>query len=73
MQNRILQTRWINFFDTNYMYMDSPATTSQVSYGISINGYSTYGVYMNRSGYDLDSADYYGCPSSTITAIEIKA
>ena len=62
-----------NFFDVNYLYLDSPATTSEVSYGISLNGYSTYGVYMNRTGYDLDSADYYGCPSSTITAMEIKA
>jgi len=62
-----------NFLDTNYLYLDSPATTSAVSYGISLNTYSTYGVYLNRTGYDLDSADYYGCPSSTITAIEIKA
>jgi hypothetical protein len=62
-----------NFLDTNYLYLDSPGTTSAVSYGISLNAYSTYGVYLNRTGYDLDSADYYGCPSSTITAIEVKA
>jgi hypothetical protein len=62
-----------NFLDTNYLYLDTPGNTSPVSYGISLNGYSTYGVYLNRTGYDLDSADYYGCPSSTITAIEIKA
>ena len=62
-----------NFLDTNYLYLDTPGTTSPVSYGISLNAYSTYGVYLNRTGYDLDSADYYGCPSSTITAIEIKA
>jgi hypothetical protein len=62
-----------DFFDTNYCYLDSPATTSAVTYGISINGYSTYAVYMNRTGYDLDSADYYGCPVSTLTLMEIKA
>jgi hypothetical protein len=62
-----------NFLDTNYLYLDSPGTTSAVSYGISLNGYSTFAVYLNRTGYDLDSADYYGCPSSTITAMEIKA
>jgi len=62
-----------NFLDTNYLYLDSPATTSAVSYGVSLNGYSTFAVYLNRTGYDLDTADYYGCPSSTITAMEIKA
>lgn len=62
-----------DFFDANYCYLDSPATTSEVTYGISINGYSTYAVYMNRTGYDLDSADYYGCPVSTLTVMEIKA
>jgi hypothetical protein len=62
-----------NFLDTNYLYMDTPGNTSPVSYGISLNAYSTFGVYLNRTGYDLDSADYYGCPSSTITAIEVKA
>ena len=66
-------TAGYNFLDTNYLYMDTPGNTSPVSYGISLNAYSTYGVYLNRTGYDLDSADYYGCPSSTITAIEVKA
>ena len=56
-----------------YEYLDSPATTSALTYGIAISTYSTYGVYMNRSGNDGDSADYYGCPSSTITLMEIKA
>ena len=56
-----------------YNYLDSPATTSQVSYGISLNGYSTYPIYVNRSYYDYDQNDYYGCPISTITLLEIKA
>ena len=66
-------TAGYNFLDTNYCYLDSPATTSAVTYGFSINGYSTNGVYLNRTGYDPDQTDYYGCPSSTITLMEIKA
>lgn len=54
-------------------YIDSPASTSVQSYGISISGYSTYGVYMNRSGVDTDSSDYFGCPASSLTLIEVKA
>jgi len=54
-------------------YLDSPASTSAQTYGISLSGYSTYGVYMNRSGIDTDSSDYYGCPASSLTLIEVKA
>ena len=54
-------------------YLDSPASTSAQTYGISLSGYNVYGVYMNRSGVDTDSADYYGCPASSLTLIEVKA
>lgn len=62
-----------NVLPTCFTYLDSPATTSEVSYGISLNGFSTYPIYVNRSHVDTDSADYYGCPISTITLMEIKA
>lgn len=54
-------------------YLDSPGNTTQQSYSVAINTYSTYGVYMNRSGNDNDAADYYGCPASSLTLMEIKA
>ena len=62
-----------DIFQGTCTYLDSPATTSAVSYGISLNGYSTYPIYVNRSYYDYDQFDYYGCPISTITLMEIKA
>jgi hypothetical protein len=54
-------------------YLDSPASTSAQTYGISLSGYNVYGVYMNRSGIDTDASDYYGCPASSLTLIEVKA
>ena len=62
-----------SIFQGTFTYVDTPGNTSPVSYGISLNGYSTYGIYVNRSYYDADVADYYGCPISTITLMEIKA
>jgi len=62
-----------DIFQGTFTYIDSPATTSPISYGLSLNGYSTYGIYVNRSYYDGDVTDYYGQPISTITLMEIKA
>jgi hypothetical protein len=62
-----------DIFQGTCTYLDSPATTSAVSYGVSLNGYSTYPIYVNRSYYDADITDYYGQPISTITLMEIKA
>ena len=56
----------------SFEYLDSPNSTSAQTYGVSLSGYSTYGVYMNRSGTDTDSSDYFGCPASSLTLIEFK-
>ena len=54
-------------------YLDSPASTSAQTYQVQLNGYSTYGLAVNANAYsDLDSADYYGTPISTITLTEIS-
>ncbi len=56
------------------MYLDSPATTSPITYGISVNyvgtGSATDTVYINRSNGDTDFA-YVSRTQSTITAIEV--
>lgn len=62
-----------NWITIGYNYLDSPATTSSVTYGIQLNGYGSYSLFFNRTGYDIDSADYYGQPASTITLMEISA
>jgi len=61
-----------SWYTISYNYLDSPATTSSTTYGVQFNGYSTYSLYLNRTGYDYDTADYYGQPASTITLMEIS-
>lgn len=56
----------------NYMYLDSPASTSSQTYGIQLNPYGGNYVAVNYNVYtDPDNSDYFGCPSSTITLMEI--
>ena len=54
-------------------YLDSPATTSAITYGVDVNGYSTYVVGLNYNPYsDVNNADYFGTPISTMTLMEIS-
>ena len=56
----------------HYMYLDSPANTSTLTYGLHLNPYNGYYVAVNYNVYsDADFADYFGSPSSTITLMEI--
>lgn len=53
-------------------FLDSPATTSQITYGIEIGGWASgYNVYVNRSENDGNTANYVGTPISTLTVMEI--
>jgi hypothetical protein len=52
-------------------YLDSPATTSAITYGVQVSSIST-GTYINRTGTDSDSADMYR-GVSYITVMEIAA
>ena len=53
-------------------YLDSPATTSAITYGIDWKGYSTsYTIYLNRSYNNSDSTSYDDRPISTFTVMEI--
>lgn len=55
-------------------YLDSPATTSAITYGISINylanSAGTNVLYVNRSG-DDSNVDYVSRNASTITVMEV--
>jgi hypothetical protein len=52
-------------------FLDSPATTSAVTYKIQLNALGGT-VYLNRSGTDLDNTSYWRAASS-ITVMEIPA
>jgi hypothetical protein len=59
-------------YHMNGQYLDSPNTTSEVTYGIDIGGYSTsFAVYINRSHAYQNAADYDATPISTLTLMEI--
>ena len=53
-------------------FLDSPATTSSITYGVQWKGYSTsYAVYLNRSHANNNSTSYDDRPISTFTVMEV--
>ena len=62
-------------YDVNcvsFEYLDSPSTTSQITYSLDIGGYSTgHTVFLNRSHYDWNSAAFDSRTISTLTLMEI--
>jgi hypothetical protein len=57
-----------------FQYLDSPASTSAVTYGIDIGGYSlSFSNYINRNAAYQNFADYDATPISTMTLMEIAA
>ena len=62
---------WRTQFSVPLMYLDSPATTSSVTYGVDVR-IGTGAVYVNRSQDDSDSVNN-GRTASTITVMEVSA
>ena len=60
-----------DWFPIKYNYLDSPSSTSTVVYTVQLSGYSTFDIHLNRTHNNFDGQDYYGCPVSTITLMEI--
>jgi hypothetical protein len=52
-------------------YLDSPNTTSQLTYAVYCKSSTGPAVYINRSGRDNDAATYDGRSISTLTVMEI--
>jgi hypothetical protein len=63
---------YYDWFPVSYSYYDSPNTTSPVTYMIQLNPYGGNVIYMNRKHSWADNNDHDGCPSSTITLMEIS-
>lgn len=53
-------------------YLDSPATSSAVTYKLQLASYTTYVIYINRTGADLDTAEYDGRGASSIVLMEVS-
>jgi hypothetical protein len=54
-----------------FTFLDSPASTSSITYSVSVSCYGVYGIAVNRSWTWPDTAEYDPCFSSTITVMEI--
>ena len=71
----VLQSNADNAYGIGYLpisYLDTPSSTSSVTYKIQINGRTSYGAgYINRSAIDNNDAFSGKRASSTITAYEI--
>lgn len=52
-------------------FLDSPSTTSSITYKVQYAVYTTYVVYINRSGSDLDTSVYDARTASSITLMEV--
>ena len=57
---------------THIHFMDSPATTSAVTYKVQSQTEGSYTTYINRSSSDADSSSINRC-ASTMTLMEISA
>ena len=53
-------------------FLDSPNTTSAITYGVNWRIQSGHAVYLNRTGHDADNTNYPR-GSSTITLMEVAA
>jgi hypothetical protein len=66
--------------DTNHsmspfgmIYLDSPATTSAITYSVQMKVQTSYTMYYNRTGANADNTDWAQVSTSTLTAMEIAA
>tara|TARA_B100000927_G_scaffold241986_1_gene203609 strand:+ start:695 stop:1243 length:549 start_codon:yes stop_codon:yes gene_type:complete len=61
-----------HFWPVSFSFLDSPATTNEITYSLDMGGYNTgYNVYLNRAHTDPDYDTYNGTPQSTLTLMEI--
>lgn len=58
--------------DKSFHILDSPATTSSVTYKIQVRQYSSQPTYINRSSADTDNANYSRAVS-VLTVMEVAA
>jgi len=62
-----------NSFPVNIIFLDSPSTTSAVTYKVQYASYGSFVVYINRSGSDRDTSEYEARTASSITLMEVAS
>ena len=63
-------TSWI--YSSSTTHLDSPATTSSITYKLQAFGTYAGTIYVNRSTADRDASNYDARTTSSITVMEIK-
>ena len=84
--NRVQCSCWICTYDTSgangysllpasMNFLDSPATTSALTYRVQLSSYTSVTAYINRSSawQQGGASGYDGCPPSSITVMEVSA
>ena len=64
-------TSYYNTYNIAYNFLDTPNSTSAVTYRLQLNGYSTEPFSINGSYNFGNTLDYDGCPTSQLTIMEI--
>ena len=52
-------------------YLDSPSTTSTITYKVDVGVYAAHAYGINRSHYGLDNSSWNSAPITNLTVIEI--
>ena len=61
-----------NVCTSGYTFLDSPGTTSAVTYQLQVSGYAGNNVNINRSHYYSDGTDYDASTVSSLILMEIQ-
>ncbi len=62
-----------NMQTASFNFLDTPSSTSSLSYSVKVGGNGSTTIYVNRSGRDRDITTEDGRYASTITLMEISA
>ena len=61
-----------NVVTSGYTFLDSPGTTSTLTYQLQVSGYQGNNVYINRSHYNGDNTDHDASTQSSLILMEIQ-
>ena len=63
----------LSSFPVSIIFLDSPSTTSAVTYKVQYASYGTNTVYINRTGSDSNTSEYDARTASSITLMEVAS
>jgi len=64
---------YYDYHDVPFLILDSPNTTSAITYKLQWRRQQSSTLYLGRTGYSATSSNYSGCSSNTIIVMEVAA